>query len=70
MRGFILFLLVCMCAHVHVKVKGQLCGVVSLLSPLCGFQGLNFSHQAYMVSVLSTEPGFYRSDLFYEYRTH
>jgi hypothetical protein len=36
----------------QVDVRGQLCNIGSLLSSLCGFQGLNLGHQ----EVLPAEP--------------
>lgn len=43
----------------HAKVKGQLYGVGSLLSPLIGFYGSNSGHQAFMHMLLNAEPTLY-----------
>ena len=34
-----------MCVHIHVKVRGQYCGVVSPLPPFWGLWRLNSGHQ-------------------------
>lgn len=42
-----------MCYSTHVKVRGELHGVSSLLLSLCGFQNSNSSHQTYMVGTFT-----------------
>lgn len=50
----------CACAHASIHpckhVRGQPGGVVSLLPPLCGFQGLNYTLQLAMESAFTCEP--------------
>lgn len=47
---------VCACTHaIHVKVRGQLCGVGSLLPSFCAFQGLNWGQKSCTASTVATE---------------
>lgn len=45
-----------MCRDIHVKDRGQLCGVGSLLSPLCELWGSEALGQICVASSLSIEP--------------
>lgn len=51
--------IVFVCRGTQMKIRRHLCGVSSLLQPLCGLWGLNSGHQVCIVIALPAEPDAY-----------